>query len=85
MTQEQAQIIADKHLVDFPSREIANYVGLLNNDFLFSYDHKIIKKGHCGRPVFATISVTGKWTLLEDDKDITSAIVFSASLINRNQ
>lgn len=85
MTQEEAQIIANKHLTDFPSREVANYIGVLNNHFLFTYDHKIIKKGHCGRPLFATISNQGEWNLLEDDKDITSAIVFSASLIKRNQ
>lgn len=85
MTQEEAQIIANKHLVDFPSREVANYVGVFNNHLLFSYDHKIIKKGHCGKPLFATISENGKWSLLENDKDITSAIVFSASLLKRNQ
>lgn len=84
MTQEQAQKIADKHLADFPSREVANYIGLFSNDFLFSYDHKIIKKGHCGKPLFAIISTNGEWTLLENDKDITSAIIFSSSLTKRS-
>ena len=81
---DRAKLIAQKYQNKFPTRKNVVYIGEKNGNFYFAYRKYIEKGGHCGCPIYASVNKTGAWKLLEDDWDITNAILLSCEGMQRN-
>jgi len=81
---QEALAIAIKNTPKSPLKLSVIYKGELNGKYLFNYNRNTSGGGHFGKPLYATVSKSGDWRMVEDDKELTEAIIFVSSTLRKS-